>query len=110
MADVDQTLDGLDLSVAVLDCCASRWLCAAGIRFTALSGMVITCAPVSMMALTLRCFRMAACIACCLLPIRSESVVALCVRSSDLNTGVVVPLHSFASMVGLMLAGACNER
>ena len=89
MADVDQSLDGLDLSVAVLDCCA--WWCVA----------VVVRAPVSMMALTLRCFRMAACIACCLLPIRSERVVALCVRSSDLNTGVV-PLHSFASILGLM--------
>ena len=36
--------------------------------------------------ITLRCFRMAACIACCVLPMRSERVVALCVRSSDLNT------------------------
>ncbi len=106
MADVDQSLDCLDLSVAVLDCCA--W-CAAGIRFTALSGMVVTCAQVSMMALTLRCFHMAACIACCLLPMRSERVVALCVRSYDLNTGVV-PLHSFASIVGLISGCACNER
>ncbi len=88
---------------------ASRWLCAAGIRFTALSGMVVTCAPVSMMALTLRCYRMAACIVCCFLPMRSERVVALCVRSSDLNTGVV-PLHIFASIVGLISGDACNER
>ena len=39
---------------------ASRWLCAAGIRFTALSCMVATWAPVLTIALTLRCFRMAA--------------------------------------------------
>ncbi len=88
---------------------ASRWLCAAGIRFTALSGMVLTWAPVSMMALTLGCFRVAACIACCFLPMRSKRAVALCVRSSALNTGVV-PLHIFASMVLFMSGAACNER
>ena len=95
--------------LTAVPCGASRWLCAAGIRFTALSGMVVTWAPVSMVALTLRCFRMAAYIACCFLPMRSERVVALCVRSSDLDTGVV-PLHIFASIVFLMSGAACKER
>jgi hypothetical protein len=64
VADLDQSLDGLDLSVADLTAVpaggVSRWLCAAGIRFTVLSGMVVTWAPVSTIALTLRCFCMAA--------------------------------------------------
>ena len=87
---------------------ASRWLCAAGIRFTALSGMVVTWAPVSTIALTLRCFRMAACIACCFLPMRSERVVDLCVRSSDFSTGFL-PLDMVVSMADLVSGAASRE-
>ena len=109
MADVDQSLDGLDLSVALYLWWRVRWLCAAGIRFTALFGMVVSWAPVSTIALTLRCFRMAACIACFFLPMRSERVVALCVGSFDFSTGFL-PLDMVVSMADLVSGAACKER
>ena len=87
VSDVHQSLDSLDLSVTVLDC-GARWGCAFGMRLTALSGIVVTCAPVSTIALTMRCLLPALVRkACWFLLIRSDRVVAFCVRRDDLVPG-----------------------